>query len=115
MSPSEETIDMFVGIANHDSGVVDGLLRSRSESIESSGLDPKTYALVNIAALIAASGPSASYAFQIALALDAGVSAEEILGLLSALNPVLGNAKVVAAAPQLARGLGIDISQLNEE
>jgi 4-carboxymuconolactone decarboxylase len=112
MAASQESVDLFIGIANHDSTVVEGLLRSRAEGIESSGLDEKTYALVNIAALIAISGPEASYAFQTALALDAGVSPEEILGLLTALNPVLGNAKVVAAAPHLARGLGIDVSPL---
>ena len=37
---------------------------------------------------------------------------EEILGLLVALNPVVGNARVVAAAPELALGLGIDLDAL---
>jgi alkylhydroperoxidase/carboxymuconolactone decarboxylase family protein YurZ len=106
---------MFVGIANHNNEVLEGLLHARGENLGESGLDAKTYSMVNIAALIAISGPSASYAWQIALALDAGVTAEEILGLLVALNPLLGNAKVVAAAPELASALGIDLSLLNED
>jgi alkylhydroperoxidase/carboxymuconolactone decarboxylase family protein YurZ len=105
---------MFVGIANHNADVLEGLLQSRVDSIEASGLDAKSYSLVNIAALIAIGGPAASYAWQIALGLDAGVTPEEILGLLVALNPVIGNAKVVAAAPELALGLGIDLQLLNE-
>ena len=114
MTLSDETANLFVGIAQNNPEVVEGLLKSRVENMEASGLDAKTYAMVNIAALIALDAAPASYVFQIALALDAGVTPEEILGLLVALNPVVGNARVVAAAPELALGLGIDTDLLTE-
>jgi len=114
MSPSEETANLFVGIAQHNPEVLEGMFKARIENLETSGLDPKTYSLVNIAALIALDGPPASYVWQVSLALEAGVSPEEILGLLVALNPVVGNARVVAAAPELALGLGIDLDALGD-
>lgn len=112
MSPSEETSSLLLGIAQHNPEVLEGMLKARVENLEACGLDAKTYSLVNVAALIALDGPPASYIWQVSLALEAGVSPEEILGLLVALNPVVGNARVVAAAPELALGLGIDLEAL---
>jgi 4-carboxymuconolactone decarboxylase len=109
MPETNETHDLFRGVAQHDTTVLEGLLRSRVDNVEASGLDAKTYSLVNIAALIALDAAPASYLWQVALALDAGVSPEEILGVLVAINPVAGNARVVAAAPELALALGIDL------
>ncbi|MGP8060793.1 MAG: carboxymuconolactone decarboxylase family protein [Acidimicrobiales bacterium] len=113
MSPSEETTNLIVGIAQHNPQVLEGMLKARIENLDASGLDPKTYSLVSVAALIALDGPPASYVWQVSLALEAGVSPEEILGLLVALNPIVGNARVVAAAPELALGLGIDLEGLD--
>ena len=60
-----------------------------------------------IAALIAADAAPASYVFQVAFALEAGVTPEEILGLLVALNPTVGNVRIVAAAAEVAFALDI--------
>ena len=92
--------------------MLENILRARTENQEASGLDVRTYALVNVAALIALDAAPASYIWQVGLALDAGVTAEEILALLIALNPVVGSAKIVAAAPELALALGVDIDAL---
>ena len=92
--------------------MLENILRARSENQEASGLDSRTYALVNIAALIAIDAAPASYVWQVGLALDAGVTAEEILALLVALNPVVGSAKIVAAAPELALAIGVDLDAL---
>jgi alkylhydroperoxidase/carboxymuconolactone decarboxylase family protein YurZ len=43
------------------------------------------------------------------MALDAGVTPEEILGLLVALNPTVGNVRIVSAAAEIAFALGIDL------
>ena len=53
--------------------------------------------------------PPASYLFQVGFAIDAGVTAEEILGLLVALNATVGNVRIVAAAAELAFALDIDL------
>ncbi|MGH9082808.1 MAG: carboxymuconolactone decarboxylase family protein [Acidimicrobiales bacterium] len=109
---AEDTRQAFLGIAQHDPNVLDRLVNACIENIEASGLDPRTYALVNVAALIALDAAPASYIWQIGLAIDAGVTPEEILGLLVALGPTVGNAKIVAAAPEIALALGIDLESV---
>jgi alkylhydroperoxidase/carboxymuconolactone decarboxylase family protein YurZ len=114
MTVSTGTTDVFLGVAQHDVNALEGLFQARLDNLEASGLDPKTYALVNIAALIASDAAPASYVFQIGLALDAGVSPEEILGLLVALNPTVGNVRIVSAAAEIAFALGIDLDAEGE-
>jgi|HubBroStandDraft_6_1064221.scaffolds.fasta_scaffold14674_3 4-carboxymuconolactone decarboxylase len=109
MPVSSATSDVLIGVAQHDASALEGLFQARLDNLEASGLDPKTYAMVNIAALIAADAAPASYVFQVAFALEAGVSPEEILGLLVALNPTVGNVRIVSAAAELAFALGIDL------
>jgi alkylhydroperoxidase/carboxymuconolactone decarboxylase family protein YurZ len=100
------TSGILIAVAQHDTEVLEGLLKARIDNLDASGLDPRTYALVNIAALIAADAAPSSYVFQIGLALESGVTAEEILGLLIALNPTIGNVRIVAAAAEIAFALG---------
>jgi alkylhydroperoxidase/carboxymuconolactone decarboxylase family protein YurZ len=101
--------DVFLGVAAHDTNALEGLFKARLDNLEASGLDPKTYSLANIAALIASDAAPASYVFQVALALEVGVTPEEILGLLVALNPTVGNVRIVSAAAEIAFALGIDL------
>ena len=109
VSISSGTSDVLVGVAQHEASALEGLLKARIENLEASGLDARTYSLVNIAALIAADAAPASYVFQVGFALEAGVTPEEILGLLVALNPTVGNVRIVAAAAEIAFALGIDL------
>ena len=50
-----------------------------------------------------------SYGRQVAIALEAGASAEDILGVLRAVAPQVGTARVVAAAPELMLALGLPL------
>ena len=115
MSISSGTSDGLIGVAQHEASAIEGLLKARIDNLEASGLDPRTYALVNIAALIAADAAPSSYVFQVGFALEAGVTPEEILGLLVALNPTVGNIRIVAAAAEIAFALGIDLDAAAEE
>ncbi len=74
-----------------------------------SGLDPRSFALVKIAALIALDAPPASYLWQVGNALDAGVTAEDLIGVLRAIMPQVGLPKIVAAAPELMVALGLTL------
>jgi len=78
---------------------------------EGTGLDARTYALVKIAALIALDAPPTSYAWQIANALEGGVTPEEILGVLRAVAFQVGGPKVVAAAPEIMLALGLTLPE----
>lgn len=72
-------------------------------------LDERTLGLVRVAALIAMDAPPACYAWQVAEALEAGATPEDILGVLNALAPQVGGPKVIAAAPELMLALGLTL------
>ena len=71
-------------------------------------LDPRTLALVRLAALAAVGGAVSSYGSQADAAVDAGASAAEMVDVLVGVVPVVGIPCVVAAAPKLALALGYD-------
>jgi alkylhydroperoxidase/carboxymuconolactone decarboxylase family protein YurZ len=76
---------------------------------ENSGLDPRSFALVKIAALVAVDAPPASYLFQVGEALAAGVTPRDILGVLMAIAPQVGVPRVVAAAPEIMVALDLEL------
>jgi alkylhydroperoxidase/carboxymuconolactone decarboxylase family protein YurZ len=71
---------------------------------ESRELDPKSLALVRLAALVAVGGAVASYGAQADAAVSAGATAAEIVDALVGVVPVVGMPRVVA--------LGFDIEAL---
>jgi alkylhydroperoxidase/carboxymuconolactone decarboxylase family protein YurZ len=83
----------------------------RESEVEAAGLDARTVALAKIAALIAIGAPPASYAWQVANAVDDGATPEHILGVLCAVAPHVGGAKVVAAAPEIMVALGLPLPE----
>jgi 4-carboxymuconolactone decarboxylase len=78
-------------------------------------LEPKTRALVCIAALIAVDGCEASYLPAVDAARAAGSTDEEIVACLLAALRVLGAARVVSAAPKLGLALGHDVGAALED
>jgi alkylhydroperoxidase/carboxymuconolactone decarboxylase family protein YurZ len=67
--------------------------------------------LFRLAALVASEGTSASYQSVVESALAAGASVEEIVEVLLAVAATVGSARVVAAAPILARVVGFDVDE----
>jgi 4-carboxymuconolactone decarboxylase len=86
-------------------------LEMRAEMQRRSGLDPRSFALVKIAALIALDAPPASYLWQVGNALDAGATPEDLIGVLRAIAPQVGGPKTVAAAPELMVALGLALPE----
>ncbi len=105
----EATKDQFFGLASGDLDVLEEGLKLREVWQQKSGLDPRSFAMCKIAALIALDAPPASYVFQVATALDAGVTPDEILGVLRAIAPQVGGPRVVAAAPEIMLALGLSL------
>ncbi len=97
------------GVATGDLSVMDKMLGLREANHESSQLDARTFALVKISALIALDAPPASYAWQVANALNEGATPEDILGVLFAVAPQVGMPKVVAAAPEIMLALDLPL------
>jgi alkylhydroperoxidase/carboxymuconolactone decarboxylase family protein YurZ len=76
--------------------------------VESAALDPKTLALVRLAALVAVGGALPSYGAEADAAVNAGATAAEIVDVLIGVVPIVGLPCVVAAAPNVAMALGYD-------
>jgi alkylhydroperoxidase/carboxymuconolactone decarboxylase family protein YurZ len=102
------TADVLRGLASGDESVLEGLAGLRLASRETSALDPRSSALVRIAALVALGAPPASYAWQVEAAGDAGVTPAEMLGVLVAVTSQVGATRVVAAAGEIAFLLGLE-------
>ena len=105
----DDTRDALSGLALGDMEVLGEAVELREEARLRTGLDPRSYALVKIAALVALDSPPASYLWQVANALDAGATPKDILGVLRAVAPQVGGPKAVAAAPEIMIALGLSL------
>ena len=90
-------------VAAGDTPVLDTVFAMHVDALERCGLDPQTYVLVRLAALVAMDGPPVSYAVTIAAAADAGVTMEQAQSVLIALAPLVGTARVTSAAGNIVR------------
>ena len=106
-----DTHTTLSGIAVGDVDVLETAIGLREFGREATGLDGRAYSLVKIAALVALDAPPASYAWQIANALEEGATPEDILGVLRAVAPQVGGPRVMAAAPEIMRGLGLSLPE----
>ena len=102
-----ETHQTLSGVSSGKVDLLEEAMGLRELDHQLSGLDGRTFGLVKIAALIALDAPPASYAWQVANALDEGASPEDILGVLKAVAPQVGGPRVVAAAPEIMLALGL--------
>jgi alkylhydroperoxidase/carboxymuconolactone decarboxylase family protein YurZ len=82
---------------------------------EACRLSAKTQALVRLAALLALGAAPVSYQWTVGAALDAGATAEEIIGTMIAVAPISGIARVVQATPDVALPIGYDLDAAFEE
>lgn len=101
--------------------VLDLLASMTADSLEASNLDSETLMLVRLAALVAVDASAASYLLNLGAASELGFGAEEIQGVLTAVAPIVGTARVVSASGKMIKALGIAIeiaeyeAELDEE
>ncbi len=102
---------------NVETPVLDLIASMTADSIEASSLDAEKLMLVRIAALVAVDAPPVSYLLNLGAAGEVDVDAEEIRGILAAIAPIVGTPRVVAAAGNIVRALGIalDLAELESE
>jgi len=105
------TRDALSGLAVGDVDVLSQAAGFREAEQKDSSLDPASFGLVKIAALIALDAPPASYLWQVTAALEAGATPAQILGVLRAVAPQVGVPKVVAAAPEIMLALGLALPE----
>jgi alkylhydroperoxidase/carboxymuconolactone decarboxylase family protein YurZ len=106
---ADDTRNTLEGIATADIDVLDAAIGLREAQLERTGLDGRTFALVKLASLIALGAGTASYAWQIANALEEGVEPEDIVGVLMAVAPQVGGPRVISAASEIMMALGLTL------
>lgn len=92
-----------------DAPVLDLLARMTADSLDASTLDPDTVMLVRLAALVAVGAPPVSYALNIDVGAELGLDADDIRGVLTAIAPIVGTARIAAATGNIVRALAAEI------
>ena len=107
---AEDANDTLRQLGTGEMTLLEELAVRQEINFERSGLDPRSYSLVKIAALVALDAPPASYLANAEVAADAGVTADDIQGVMIAVAPVVGTPRVVAASGNILRALGFAIA-----
>jgi hypothetical protein len=92
------------------SPILDLLASMNRAGIETSTLDAESIMLVRLAALVAVDAPPVSYMLNLEMAGDVNVDAEQIEGMLAAIAPIVGSARVASAGGKMIRALGLELS-----
>jgi hypothetical protein len=97
--------------------VLDLLANMTADSVEASDLDAETLMLVRIAALAAVDAPAVSYLLNLGAASEVGVDAEQVRGVLAAIAPIIGTARIASATGKIAEALevAIEVAELEEQ
>jgi len=92
-----------------DTPVLDLLALMTAGSIEASTLDAETLMLARIAALVAVDAPPASYLLNLGAAADLDLDVEAVQGVLAAVAPIVGTARIVSALSKIAQALDLEL------
>jgi 4-carboxymuconolactone decarboxylase len=92
-------------IAAGEAPVLETLLEMNLDAAERSGLDAETYLAVRLAALVAMDAAPVSYLITLGAGADAGLTVEKAQAVMVAIAPVVGSARITAAAGAIIRGV----------
>jgi 4-carboxymuconolactone decarboxylase len=97
--------------------LLDLLASMTADSIAASSLDPETLMLVRMAALAAVDAPSVSYLLNLGAAGELGIDADQVRGVLAAIAPIVGTARVASATGKIVDALdvAIEVAGLEEQ
>lgn len=95
--------------------VLDTLAAMTAESIARCGLDDNGLIAARIAALAAVDAPASSYLMHVGVAVDAGVTVEQVQNILIAVAPIIGTARTLSAAAKITEALGVVIVALDAD
>ncbi len=100
---------------DEDTPVLDTLAEMTAASIENSNLAAREHMLVRIAALIAVDAPAISYLLNAGTAADVGITLDDVQGVLIAVAPIVGTARIASAGGNITRALGFAIAVAEAE
>ena len=97
--------------------VLDLLQSMTLDSLQASSLDPERLMLVRIAALVAVDAPPASYLMNLGAAKNLDLDVDDLRGVLAAVAPIVGTARVASATGNIVRALGfaLEVAELDSE
>ena len=93
--------------------VLDLLVKMTTDSVDASSLQPRELMLVRIAALAAVDAPAISYALSTEAASAVGIDAEKVSGVLAAIAPIVGTARVASATGKIVEALAVELEDLD--
>ncbi len=96
-------------LALNDEVFVRSVMSGRLADLSASRLDPRTHALIRLAASISLDAAPATYQSNADAALAVGATVDDIVDTLVAVTPVIGIARAVSAAPKLGIAVGYDV------
>ena len=94
--------------------VLDLLTSMTADSITASSLDTESLILARIAALVAVDASPVSYLMNLEAAGESGVDAEQIRGVLAAIAPIVGTARIASATVNIVKALEIELEVAEE-
>ncbi len=95
--------------------VLDLLESMTADSLEASSLDTETLLLVRIAALVAVDAAPVSYALNLGAAGEAGIDSGQVRGVLAAIAPIVGTARIASATGNIVKALAVAIEVADEQ
>ncbi len=100
--------DLLRRLALHDEHALAAIVGSARTGCDGGELSDRAKAQVTLAALVALDASPATYQWAVAVALAAGATEAEIVAVVLSVAPVVGAARVHAAAAALASALGYE-------
>src|SRR3954447_24559109 len=99
-----------------DTPVLDLLGTMTEASVAASSLDSRSLMLVRIAALVAVDAPPVSYVLTLGATSELDIDADEVRGVLAAIAPIVGTARVAAATGNIvsALAMALEVAALEE-
>jgi hypothetical protein len=111
--PDERTIVSYTQLS--DNPVNATILAMTGASVERCDLPDREIMIARIAALAAIGAPALSYALNTAAVAEAGLTIEEVQGVLVALAPIIGTGRSAAATEQIGEGLSLGMALIEAD
>ena len=97
--------------------VLDLLAIMTAASVDASSLEADTLMVARVAALVAVDAPPISYLLNLGAASEVGIDAGTVRGVLAAIAPIVGTARIASATGKIATALevAIEVAELDDE
>jgi Carboxymuconolactone decarboxylase family len=100
---------------NGDTPVLDTLADMTAASVDHNTLSAREFMLARLAALIAVDAPPISWIANSSAVTEAGLTIDDLQGVMIAVAPVVGTTRVMAAGGHILRALGMAIAVSDAE